>query len=76
KVLGCGIPAKLSGMKIKDSLIVGIGMTPRGEVAMIVALIGLSQGLIKQDTYAALILMSLVTTILPPLVLRKLFRKY
>ena len=41
KVIGCGIPAKLSGLCTKDALIVGFGMSPRGEVAMIVALIGL-----------------------------------
>jgi Kef-type K+ transport system membrane component KefB len=70
KAIGCGIPAKLSGMSFKDSLITGIGMIPRGEVAMIVALIGLNQNLITQETYAALILMSLLTTIIPPLVLR------
>ncbi|MFC1994440.1 cation:proton antiporter [Chloroflexota bacterium] len=70
KVLGCGIPAKLQGMSMKDSLIIGLGMMPRGEVAMIVALIGLNQELILQDTYAALILMSLLTTIIPPIILR------
>ncbi|MFH1484252.1 MAG: cation:proton antiporter [Chloroflexota bacterium] len=70
KVVGCGVPARLLGMTAKDSLIVGIGMMPRGEVAMIVALIGLNQGLIMQDTYAALILMSLLTTVAPPLILR------
>ena len=70
KVIGCGIPAKLTGMSYKDSLIVGTGMVPRGEVAMIVALIGLNQKLIMQDTYVALILMSLLTTIIPPIILR------
>jgi len=35
-----------------------------------VALIGLNQNLIMQDTYAAIVLMSLLTTIIPPLVLR------
>lgn len=74
KVIGCGVPAKLSHLGTRDSLIVGIGMVPRGEVAMIVALIGLNQKLIGQDTYAALILMSLLTTIIPPLVLRRLFK--
>jgi Kef-type K+ transport system membrane component KefB len=75
KVIGCGIPAKLQGMSIRDSLVIGIGMVPRGEVTMIIALIGLNQMLIKQDIYAALILMSLLTTILPPLLLRNwLFR--
>jgi Kef-type K+ transport system membrane component KefB len=70
KILGCGLPAVMQRMNIKDSLIVGLGMVPRGEVAMIVALIGLSQNLIDQSTYAALILMSLLTTIIPPVILR------
>ena len=70
KLIGCGLPARLSGMSTRDSLTVGTGMVPRGEVAMIVALIGLNQNLIMQDTYAAVVLMSLLTTIIPPLVLR------
>jgi Kef-type K+ transport system membrane component KefB len=70
KIIGCGLPAKLGGLDFKDSLIVGVGMMPRGEVAMIVALIGLNQNLIEQNVYAALILMSLLTTVIPPLILR------
>ena len=70
KVIGCGIPAKLMGMSTKDSLIVGFGMAPRGEVAMIVALIGLQQGIIDQNIYVALVLMSLVTTIITPIIYR------
>jgi len=76
KLIGCGIPAKLSGMTLKDSLVVGVGMAPRGEVAMIIALLGLNQKLISQETYVALILMSLLTTIFPPLILKNwLFRR-
>ncbi len=70
KTLGCGLPAKFFGYTLKDSAIIGTGMVPRGEVAMIVALIGLSKGWIGQDTYAALVMMSLLTTIIPPLLLR------
>ena len=70
KFLGCGVPARLMGISTRDSLIVGTGMAPRGEVAMIVALIGLNQNLIAPDMYAALVLMSLLTTVIPPLVLR------
>ncbi len=76
KLIGCGLPAKLLGMSIRESLVVGTGMVPRGEVAMIVALIGLNQKLIMQDTYSALVLMSLLTTIIPPIILRNwLFRE-
>jgi Kef-type K+ transport system membrane component KefB len=63
-------------MSLKDSLIIGTGMVPRGEVAMIVALIGLNQNLIDQGTYSALILMSLLTTIIPPLILRNWLYKH
>ena len=70
KIIGCGLPARLFGYNMKDSAIIGVGMMPRGEVAMIVALIGLSKGWIQQDTYAALVTMSLLTTIIPPLLLR------
>jgi Kef-type K+ transport system membrane component KefB len=70
KVIGCGIPAKVGGLCTKDSLIVGFGMAPRGEVAMIVALIGLEAGIINQGIYIAIVLMSLLTTIITPVVYR------
>jgi Kef-type K+ transport system membrane component KefB len=76
KLAGCGIPARIMGMNAKDSLIVGIGMAPRGEVAMIVALIGLNQAIISQGIYAALVMMSLITTVITPIIYRNwLFRK-
>ena len=70
KVVGCYIPARLQGMSHRNASVVGFGMSPRGEVAMIVALIGLNAGLIKQDIYVSLVLMSLLTTIITPFVLR------
>ncbi|MFC1874257.1 cation:proton antiporter [Chloroflexota bacterium] len=76
KFIGCGVPAKLQGIGFRDSFIIGVGMIPRGEVAMIIALIGLNQNLIMQNTYAALVLMSLLTTIIPPIILRNwLFKR-
>jgi Kef-type K+ transport system membrane component KefB len=73
KVIGCGIPAKLAGLCTKDALIVGFGMSPRGEVAMIVALIGLEAGIIGQGVYVTLVLMSLLTTLITPIVYRNWF---
>ncbi len=75
KLVGCAIPARLMGMSTRDSLVIGFGMTPRGEVAMIVALLALNQGVIGQAGYVSLVIMSLVTTLVVPLVLRNwLFR--
>lgn len=66
KVAGCGLPALLCGLSGKEALIVGVGMVPRGEVAMIVALIGLQQQIIGQDLFIVVILMSLITTLVTP----------
>lgn len=70
KIVGCGIPAALLGMGKRESLILGFGMVPRGEVAMIVALIGLNMALIDQGIYLAIVLMSLLTTVVTPIIYR------
>ncbi len=75
KVIGCALPARAMGMCREDSLIIGFGMAPRGEVAMIVALIGLESGLIGQGIFVVVVLMSLLTTLITPIVYRNWFFK-
>jgi hypothetical protein len=53
---------------------VGVGMTPRGEVGLIVALIGLQMNMVSPSAYAIVIFMTAATTIFAPPVLRVLFR--
>ena len=72
KVLGCGLPVIRDGWL--PALRVGVGMTPRGEVALIVALIGLQMNMISQSAYALVISMTATTTILAPPLLRLLFK--
>jgi Kef-type K+ transport system membrane component KefB len=73
KMIGCGVPMLKEGWK--EALKVGLGMTPRGEVALIVALIGLQMNMISQRAYAVVIFMTAVTTILPPPLLKLMFRE-
>jgi Kef-type K+ transport system membrane component KefB len=47
---------------------------PRGEVALIVALVGLNSQIVTQSTYAVVVFMTAVTTVLAPPILRYLFR--
>jgi Kef-type K+ transport system membrane component KefB len=76
KFIGCYIPARMQGMSKQDSRVIGFGMSPRGEVAMIIALIGLNAGYFKQDIYISIVLMALLTTIMTPIILRNwLYRK-
>ncbi len=72
KLIGCGLPLVRHGWRM--ALQVGTGMIPRGEVALIVALVGVQAGIVTQSTYAIVVLMTAVTTIIAPPLLRLLFR--
>ena len=69
KVAGCGLPALFCGFNRHGAARIGVGMLPRGEVALIVAGIGLTSGTIGQDIFGIAILMTLVTTLLGPMLL-------
>ena len=57
-----------------DKMLVGLGMLPRGEVGLIFATIGLTQGVLDDDLYAALLLVVLVTTLMAPPLLKARLR--
>lgn len=73
KVVGCGIPALLMRFNLLGALRIGVGMLPRGEVALIVAGIGLSAGVVSTEIFGVAILMTLLTTIIAPLVMVAIF---
>jgi Kef-type K+ transport system membrane component KefB len=75
KAFGCGIVSYYSGFNYHGALRVGTGMVPRGEVGLIVAYIGLSQGIIQQPIYVIAVVMSIVTTLITPPLLKSTFAK-
>lgn len=81
KLIGAGLPARLSGMSTRDSLTVGTAMSARGAVELIIADIALAAGLfskpespppIVQHMYSAVVIMATVTTLLTPIAMRLL----
>ena len=66
KFVGAGPGAKLSGFGWNSSMGIGSAMVSRGEVALIVASMGLASNLITQDLYATIIVVVIVTTIVTP----------
>jgi mannitol/fructose-specific phosphotransferase system IIA component (Ntr-type) len=64
KIAGGGGPALLLGYNFRGSLRIGAGMIPCGELALMIAGIGLVQGIFNQQLFAAVILMAFITTIL------------
>ena len=73
KVIGCGGCAWLAGLRYEEALRVGVGMISRGEVGLIVAGYGLAHGIIGGDIFSVMVLMVLVTTMITPLWLRRVF---
>lgn len=69
KVVGCSFPALFLNFNRSGALRIGVGMVPRGEVALIVAGIGLSMGIIDDKIFGLAIMMIFVTTLLTPPVL-------
>ncbi len=74
KLAGSGLPALLVGFNRIGSWRVALGMLPRGEVALIVAGIGLGSGVIGRDVFGVAIVMTVVTTVMAPLLLTRAFR--
>ncbi len=78
KVVGCGIGAKLAGMTNKKALQAGIGMIPRLEMALIIVGAAISQGILVgelgQQILATTVLLTLVTTLITPSLLRASFK--
>ena len=75
KVFGCGLPALVVGFNRWGAGRIGVGMMPRGEVALIVAGVGLSRGVIGADIFGVSIMMTFITTVLAPIVLVPIFQK-
>ncbi|MDR2746896.1 MAG: cation:proton antiporter, partial [Treponema sp.] len=66
KIIGCGGPALLLGFNGRGALRIGTGMVPRGEVALIIAGIGLASGILDSSLFGVVILMTLITTLAAP----------
>ena len=73
KVVGCMVPSMFCGFNLLGGLRIGAGMVPRGEVALIIAGLGLSSGYLTQEIFGIGILMTLVTTVVAPPALVGLF---
>ena len=73
KVLGCALPSWFCGFNVLGGMRIGAGMVPRGEVALIIAGLGLSNGFLSQEIFGIGILMTLVTTVIAPPALVCLF---
>ena len=74
KIVGCGGGALIGGFSPKDSLRIGAGMVPRAEVALVIAAMGARWGVVGHALLSVTVLIVLVTSLLTPFIVRRLFR--
>jgi Kef-type K+ transport system membrane component KefB/nucleotide-binding universal stress UspA family protein len=70
KLIGCTAGGLLGRLTRWESLAVGIGMNARGGMGLIVALIGLTAGILSPELYGSLVIMAMVTSLMAPPLLK------
>ncbi len=75
KIIGSGIGAKFGGFSLKQASRIGVGMVPRGEVALIISAIALTKGIFTQTEYSTTVLIVIISAILTPPLLKLTFKE-
>lgn len=80
KIAGAGIAARACGFSKKDATCIGVGMSPRGAVELVIAGIALKAGLfdagggVVPHMFSAVVVMAVITTALSPIILSRVFK--
>ena len=84
KIAGAGLPALRVGLDRREALAVGVGMSSRGAVELIVISIAYGAGLFASDNqddpivkhlFSSLVLIGVITTLLAPVLLRRILSR-
>lgn len=74
KVVGSGAGARLGGFDLGESFRLGVCMISRGEVGLIIASLGLANGLLDDELFQPVFLVILITTVMTPPLVRMVFK--
>ena len=70
----------IGALIIKDNIhrkfLIGLAMIPRGEVGLIFAELGRTSGILDNEIYAALIIVVAMTTVVPPLAMKRFYKRF
>jgi Kef-type K+ transport system membrane component KefB len=75
KVVGGGLGTRLAGLPPWEALAVGLGLNARGAMELVIAAIGLSIGVLNEPTYATIVIIAVLTTIMTAPLLRACVRR-
>ena len=83
KIIGAGLTAWKVGHSRKDALAIGVGMSSRGAVELVIADIALRAGLfnhpdpvppVVSSMFSAIVIMAVTTTVVAPVILKWIYR--
>ncbi|MBO5397655.1 MAG: cation:proton antiporter [Clostridia bacterium] len=75
KIIGNGLGAKICGYKKKDALRIGIGMSTRGEVSLIMLEAAAELALIQEESFSIVLVAILLVNLVSPILLNMSFEK-
>ncbi|GEM_PF-6917717 len=70
KVIGAYIGGILTKLSQKESLAIGLALTSRGGVTLVISSIALSTGIINEPIFASIVFVSIATTLICPVLVR------
>ena len=79
KIVGSSVGARISGMRFRESLVVGIGMMPRMEIALVVVSTEVAREIFDEPLahhmMAGTILLVIISTLITPFLLKMIYKK-
>jgi Kef-type K+ transport system membrane component KefB/mannitol/fructose-specific phosphotransferase system IIA component (Ntr-type) len=75
KLVGCGLPSLALGFTRAGAMRIAMGMVPRGEVALVIASIGIGSGVLDDRLFGVVIFMTLFSTLIGPPVFNRMLQR-
>ena len=72
KVAGCGLVARFTGYSNRDAVVLGTLMNTRGLTELVILSVGLNLGVLSDRTFAMMVVMALVTTLMAAPIINRL----
>ena len=75
-LIGTVIGVLISKGSLKEGLIVGFGVMPKGDTELVIATLALNKSLITTDIYTAIVAVAIASTFIAPIVFKFLIRRH
>jgi Kef-type K+ transport system membrane component KefB/nucleotide-binding universal stress UspA family protein len=74
KLLGCSLGGIWGGLSFWEAFSIAVAMNARGAMGLVAATIGLSLGILNQQTFSMIVVMAILTSFIAPIALRLTMR--